>query len=99
MNEMLALGKQTWSLNNTALTLIRDANEHPPGFPANDGMDFFQQDPITINTLHRSKGMHYELRAPLQPWSWRSMLNGMQTPTLERVVGLGHQLQANLRSL
>ena len=83
-----ASGTQAWPLNNTALKSIRDSNEDPPGFP-NNGVDLFHIDPFLIKTLHRSKGMDYELKYPLQPWSWRGMLNGMAVPTLERIVGDG----------
>ena len=67
----------------------------------NDGLVLFGHDPDTkpifdhdvdpflIKTLVRSKGMDYVLDPTLQPWSWRRMLNGLQSPILERVVGPG----------
>ncbi len=87
--EIRASGKQAWAFNNTALKSIRDTNENPPGFPAVDGVDLFDHDAYDIKTLHRTKGMDYDLRDPLQPWSWRSMLNSMVEETLEKDIGPG----------
>ena len=84
-----ASGQQAWALNNTALKSIRDTSEDPPGFPLNEGVDLFLQDPFLIKTLRLTTGMDYELTEPLQPWSWRGMLNSMREETLERVVGPG----------
>ena len=84
-----ASGRQTWSLNNTALKSIRDTHEDPPGTPTTNGVDLFDQDPFLIKTLVRDKGMDYQLVEPEHPWSWRAMLNGMTDTTLERVVGSG----------
>ena len=83
---------QKWELNNTALKSIRDCGEDPPGYPKMPpgyGKELFDRDPFPIQTLRRTKGMHYELVDPVQPWSWRGMLNGFSDPTLVRVVGPG----------
>ena len=83
-------GTQRWALNNTALKSLRDSNEQPPGFPTGDGrVDLTNLDPCEVLTLHRTKGMEYELLQPMQPWSWRRMLAGCNNDTLERIVGPG----------
>lgn len=96
--EIRACGRQPWALHNTALKSIRDTNENPPGFPTTDAVVLFShgdgdavvdQDPYQIMTLNRSVGMDYTLSQPLQPWSWRCMLNAMKDPTLDRIVGTG----------
>ena len=94
MADVRASGQQAWSLNSTALKHIRDTGEDPPGIPildpgGLDGLDLFDRDPFPIMTLKRSTGMHYELVPPLQPWSWRRMLNAMTDATLKQVVGPG----------
>ena len=80
---------QPCALNPTALKSIRDFNENPPGWPKVNRVDLFEPLIYEIKTLHRTRGMAYELRDPMQPWSWRRMLNAMDEPTLERVVGVG----------
>ena len=87
--EVRESGTQPWTLNNTALKDIRDSNENPRGTPNTERVELFGSDPFDVRTLTRSKGTDYELGEPLQPWSWRRMLNGMSDTTLTRVVGPG----------
>ena len=87
--DVLVAKPQARALSNTALKSIRDTHEDPPGFPTVHRVDLFNEDPFLIKTLVRSHGMDYELTDHLQPWSWRSMLKGMQRPTMERIVGEG----------
>ena len=76
---------QARALSNTASKSIRDEREDPPGFPRVGRVDLFDEHPFLVKTLVRSAGVDYELAEPRQ--SWRSMLKGMQRPTMERIVG------------
>ena len=90
MEDIESAPSQARALSNTALKSIRDTNENPPGYPVVGRVDLFETpDGFLIKTLQRDKGMDYILADPLQPWSWRSMLKGMQRPTMERIVGAG----------
>jgi hypothetical protein len=80
---------QPWPLNNTALKSIRDSSEDPPGTPINTGVELINSVVHEVLTLHRGKGMAYELREPKQPWSWRAMLNTLSDALLQRIVGPG----------
>ena len=86
MEEIRASGHQPWKLNNTALKYLRDAHEMPRGTPTLEGLDL-TSDEVMIKTLVELGGQAYSFRAPLQPWSWRKMLNGMNDENLRKAVG------------
>ena len=69
---------------------MRDTNENPPGNPIVWGVPLLDEPhQFWVPTLYRTKGTDYTLGDPMQPWSWLSMLKGMQPETRERIVGPG----------
>ena len=87
--DIRAVGEQQWSLNSTALKYLRDIHEAPRGTPAVEQVWLWNKDPCDIMTLKRTNGTHYTLEPPLQPWSWRKMLNAFTDDTLRQLVGDG----------
>ncbi len=88
--DIRAVGKQDWRLDNTALKSIRFQGENPPGTPLDwSGVDLTHGDNYPVLTVTRAKGPAFSMGEPQQPWSWRKMLNRFDDVNLRRIIGLG----------